>query len=372
MIKILFFIETLEGGGAEKVLRNLVNNMDQTKFDITVQTVWPCDFEKYLVKEIKYKSMYSERNLINSMRYRFEAETGFAYKLHIKDNYDIECAYLECGPTKVLSHSTNPKAVKIAWVHCDLPKMYSKVPGYESKLIKQYEKFDKVVCVSEGVKTAFVDACGELLDPKVIYNVAESDEIITKSKEPLPDNLIKQKLTAVSIGRLTYAKSYDRLLRVYKRLRDDGIDFELWIAGEGEERATLEKIIEETGISDSVKLLGYCENPYQIIQCADLVICSSLYEGFSTSATEAIILGKPFVTTECPGMRELLGDSEYGLITENDENALYEGVKKMLTDVAIREKYANNAAERGKDLSTEKMVESNENFFFEVLNDGKS
>ena len=125
MIKILFFIEELEAGGAEKVLRDLVNHMDQTKFDITVQTVWPCDASKYLVSGIRYKSTYSAKNRINRLRYRFEAEVGILYHLHIKDDYDIECAYLEMGPTKVIASSTNKKAKKLAWVHCDLTKAVS-------------------------------------------------------------------------------------------------------------------------------------------------------------------------------------------------------------------------------------------------------
>ena len=73
MIKILFFIETLKEGGAEKVLCNLVNNMDQSKFAITVQTVWPCDNSKYLAPGIQYKSMYSSMSRANQIRYRAEA-----------------------------------------------------------------------------------------------------------------------------------------------------------------------------------------------------------------------------------------------------------------------------------------------------------
>ena len=86
MIKILFFIETLEGGGAEKVLRDLVNHMDQTIFDITVQTVWPCDSSKLLVPGVRYKTTFREKNKINQQRYRVEAELGILYQLHIKDD----------------------------------------------------------------------------------------------------------------------------------------------------------------------------------------------------------------------------------------------------------------------------------------------
>ena len=112
MIKILFFIETLSGGGAEKVLQNLVNNMDKEKFDITVQTVWRENPEKYLNKNIKYKYIYPCYSKLNNYKYRLSVLLNTIYPLHIKDNYDIEVAYLECGATKVISTSTNKKAKK--------------------------------------------------------------------------------------------------------------------------------------------------------------------------------------------------------------------------------------------------------------------
>ena len=112
MIKILFHIDTLVGGGAEKVLCNLVNHMDQTKFDITVQTVFPDEPTKYLVDGIHYKSIYPSDNQFYRNLYRIEAALGLVYALHMKDDYDIEIAYLEFGPTKVIASSTNKRAKK--------------------------------------------------------------------------------------------------------------------------------------------------------------------------------------------------------------------------------------------------------------------
>ena len=111
---------------------------------------------KYLVDGIKHKSMYSERNSINSTRYRIAAEAGLAYKLYIKDDYDIECAYLEAGATKVMAASTNKKAKKLAWVHCDLLKAMDNPEAFAEKTKAYYEKYDKVVCVSENVKNSFM------------------------------------------------------------------------------------------------------------------------------------------------------------------------------------------------------------------------
>ena len=129
MIKILFFIEELHAGGAEKVLCNLVNSMDQSQFEITVQTLWLSDASKYFHPGIRYQSCYSAKTKINRFIYRLEAALGLTYRLHIKDAYDVECAYLECAPTKIIASSTNKRAKKIAWVHCDLQQKMKQMPG---------------------------------------------------------------------------------------------------------------------------------------------------------------------------------------------------------------------------------------------------
>ena len=323
MIKILFFIETLKSGGAEKVMIDLVNHMDQTKFDITVQTVWPCDAKKYLAPGIRYKSTYGSENKANHLRYRAEAESGLAYRLHIKDDYDIECAYIEMGPTKVLASSTNKKAKKLAWVHCDLSKKNENIDAFVSKSGKQYRQYDEVICVSETARESFRKMFGDTPPSRVLYNVFDDKEIHRKAKEPLEIQTNGTLPIVAAVGRLSKEKGYDRLLRVSRRLLDDGIKHEIWLVGDGPEKATLEQYVEKHQMTDSVRFFGYQSNPYPYLQAADLGICSSLFEGFSTFAAECMILGKPFVTTECSGMHEILADSEFGLITENQEDSLY-------------------------------------------------
>ena len=366
MLKILFFIENLSAGGAEKVLRNLVNHMDQTKFDITVQTVWLCDAKRYLAPGIRYKSMYSAESKANHLRYRAEAESGLAYRLHIKDDYDIECAYIEMGPTKVLSASTNKKAKKLAWVHCDLSKKVVNLDAFVAKAGQQYRKYDEILCVSENVRESFVRLFGAEVPVRVIHNVVEDAVIREKAKANLPDGLQKRRFTIATLGRLTHQKGYDMLLKVHERLIREGFEYDLWIAGEGEDRPKLEQFLADHTLQDTVKLLGFQENPYPILKAADLLVCSSRYEGLSTFVTEGLILGKPIVTTDCTGMRELLADSEFGLITDLTEEALYHGMKTMLQDESLRDRYAEKAAERGWDFSTDRLVQDTESYFMKL------
>ncbi len=364
MIKILFFIENLSGGGAEKVLQNLVNNMDKEKFDITVQTVWKEEPEKYLNKNIKYKYIYPCYSKLNNYKYRLSVLSKTIYPIHIKDNYDIEVAYLECGATKVISTSTNKKAKKIAWVHCDLSKKISNINEFKEKSISWYKKFDNVVCVSGDVEKSFKSIYGNEFDTEVIYNVIDDYSIKEKANETVDDYSFDEKTPIiVSVGRLSKEKRFDRLIEAHRLLLDDGISNNLLIIGEGDERENLEQTIISYGVQNTVTLAGFKSNPYSYIKKADLLVCSSDYEGFSSFVAEGLILGKAIVTTECNGMKELLGNSQYGIITECDSKALSEGIKKLLTDNSLKEEYERNAAKRAKSFSIEASVKSAEDFF---------
>lgn len=367
MIKILFFIENLSEGGAEKVLRDLVNHMDQAKFDITVQTVWPCDASKYLVPGIRYKSMYPSQNKINGYRYRAEAALGLAYPMHIKDDYDIECAYLEMGPTKIMASSTNKKAKKLAWVHCDLTKAVSDPQAFAERTAKWYAEFDKVICVSKSVKERFDELFLNQFDSEVIYNVIDDAAIREKASLPLPAGFEKKRLTVLSVGRLTTPKCFARLLKAHKRLVNEGIEHDLWILGEGPERQMLEQFVERNGLQNSVRMPGFIENPYPFMREADLLACSSIYEGYSTFMTEGVILGKPIVTTNVSGMRELLGDSEYGLIVANDDEMFYNGYRRMLSEPGCMKMYAAAVSLRNRDFSAEGLTETTERYFEELI-----
>ena len=364
MINILFFIESLSGGGAEKVLRNLVNAMDQAKFCITVQTLYPEDAEKYFAAGIHYKHCYPAKNRINELRMRAEAAAGLTYPLHIKDDYDIEVAYLECGSTKIMASSTNAKALKLAWVHCDLAKKADNPTAFARETAKYYRKFDEVVCVSEDVRRSFQEMYGSIAETAIVYNCYDDAEILHKAEKQVP---AEAERTIVAIGRLTAQKGFDRLLRVHKRLLDEGIRYQLKILGEGEDRKALEAFAEQNCLTATVTLCGFQENPYPMLKNAAFYVCSSRYEGFSTTVIESLILGTPVVTTDCTGMREILGDSEYGLITANDDEAFYEGVKRMLTEPGLLEHYAEQAKIRGKDFKCEKLAQATEHYLSQML-----
>ena len=366
MIKILFFIERFSKGGAEKVLRDLVNHMDQREFDITVQSVWPYEEGRHLVPGVKYKSVYPVQNKITEKLYRLEAAAKLTYPLHIKDDYDIECAFLESGPTKIIAASTNKKAKKLAWVHCDLSHAIKDPLVFEAKTSPWYRNYDCVVCVSQNVKNAFDYIFHSSFRTKVVYNVVEDERIRKKADEFVPEPP-KRRLTMLAVGTMYPPKNYPRLIKAHEKLLKAGVEHDLWILGDGEQRQAIEQYIRDHGLTDTVRLFGFQNNPYPYMKAADLIVCSSNYEGFSTVITESAILGKAIVTTDCSGMREILGDSEYGLITENSDEAFYAGVKTMLTNSELRKEYAEKAAIRGQRFSMEELVSQTQDFIRKVV-----
>lgn len=366
MKKILFLIETMNGGGAERVLTDLVNNLDPQKYDITIQTIWNEGlYLNQLNSNIHHKSVLKSKlsdrtSFFLSILYFIILSPKWVYNKFIKDEYDIEIAFLEGISTKYIGASTNKKAKKYAWVHIDLFNFFyiKKIFFSTKKAKKCYCKFDKILCVSNTVKSNFYKRFELKENVEVVYNVVDDQSIVEKAQQ-IPEDLSEDtdnRFKIITVGRLTKQKGYDRLLRVHSKLIEDGFDYTLWIIGEGEDRGYLESIIKDKGIQDSTKLLGFKSNPYPYIKYCDLFVCSSLAEGFSTVATESTILGVPIVTTACSGMKELLGDSEYGLIVDNNELALYEGLKEILTNTSLYEHYKIKATERSSYFKKEKRI----------------
>ena len=144
-----------------------------------------------------------------------------------------------------------------------------------------------------------------------------------------------------------------------KRLREDGLPVHLYALGVGPDQAEVEAYLHENRLEPYFTFLGYQTNPYKYVTKCDLFVCASLAEGFSTAATEALIVGTPVCTVEVSGMKEMLGENnEWGLVVENDEEALYRGIKRLMNDPALLAQYREKAAERGKAFSTEATVKA--------------
>lgn len=365
MIKILFFIEKFayKGsiGGAEKVLLNLVNHMDPKTFDITVETLYPESFAGLLNENVKYKYCYPYKTKLTNLIYRIEAELGLTYPLHVKDDYDIEVAFLEFDSTKVIAASTNMCARKVAWVHCDFNIAITNKESFVKKVRRQYANYDYIVFVSRQCERSFIRLFGNGYKTVVLPNVIDNREIINKSMDKLPDGVKKTKTTLCTVGRFSPPKNHFRLLRACRKLLDEGFDFELWLIGDGELRNEIETTIEDLDMKDNVKLYGFQSNPYPFMKVADLLVCSSDYEGYSTFVSEGVILERPIITTDCSGMQEILKGYDMGMIVDNDDHAFTDGLRLLIREQRV------STEPRVKYASLKSSVERNEDFFKSLL-----
>jgi glycosyltransferase involved in cell wall biosynthesis len=209
------------------------------------------------------------------------------------------------------------------------------------------------------------------LKEKVVvkYNTNNIREIIRLSKEQIEEELFpKNTFTIISIGSLTKVKGYSRLLSICKKLFDEGVKFKLYILGKGSEEKKLQDFINKNNLSKKITLLGFKKNPYPYLKKATLFVCSSIYEGLSTVISEAIILGVPVISTRVSGAEEVLGiNNEYGIVVENNQEALYQGLKELIKSPKKVEYYKKKASERATFFDTEKRVKEVEDMFDEVL-----
>lgn len=371
--KVLFVIESLSGGGAEKVLTVLLKHIDKTRFDITLCTV--VETGVYMDEVKKYVSCTSilgspdRKTFLGKAWYRFKYRCVYnwlpmkwVYRLFVPKGNEVEIAFVEGFATKLMAASTNKKAKKLAWVHIDLAMnpwtLSHDVFMNKDEEGRAYLKYDQIIAVSDTVRKNFIERYA--FNPKKItriYNPLDKDDILSKSKESLDESTgIKNKIRFITIGRLVPQKGYDRLLQVAKRLVTEGFDFELWILGDGEQRTNLNRYIKDNRLGCYVKLWGFKSNPYKYLKVCDYFISSSRSEGFSLVIAEAMILGLPVLSTYCSGPNELLAEGEYGMLVENSEDGLYEGMKRILKTPSLITDYAVRSLNRSISFCLERTI----------------
>lgn len=330
--KIRFLINSLNGGGAEKVLVDLLKCLDPEGYDITVVTVMGGVHKERLPKHVHCRQIVKSGS---SRMGRFLSKLCFKLPrrlfamLFLPGQYDIEIAYLEGRPVRFMA-AKRTKGAKLAFVHCDLSVKNTIAPLYrsEAECLTEFQSFTKVCFVSMQGMQGFEKTVGSLNNGCVVHNVIDFDQIRALSEQTPAARFPEKKWKLVAVGRLVQEKAFDRLLRIVSVLEKD-YDLELWILGDGQDQQKLEQMIEQMQIR-SVRLMGYQSNPCAIVRQADLFVCSSVSEGYSTAVTEALALGVPVLTTRCAGMDEILENGRYGLIVENTEEALRCGLKDLL------------------------------------------
>ena len=352
MKKILFFVESLHCGGAEKSLLSLLNNMDYTDYDIKLMVFKKGgEFEKFVPKHIKIESVNYKAGVVERLKFKLFKLADIKNKNHnaqlfwqsVKNKlpkkeeyYDIAISWGQGFATYYVSQKINADK-KLAWVNIDYQKA-----GYNWKEdLYKYQEFDTVVGVSDFVKESMQKF---LPQDKVIAirNIIDPDEIRTRGKHSKSIEFNNNQINIISVGRLAKQKGFELAIRAMKILQNGGYKAHLYIIGEGQEREFLENEIEIANIQHNCTLLGFRENPYPYMNDCDIYLQSSWFEGLGRTIIEAGLLSKPIVTTNFPTAASILTHEKTGLIVEMNPEAIATGLKRIIDDKKFKELLISN------------------------------
>lgn len=375
--KILIRIGSLRHGGAEKVLVTFLKNLPKDKYEIDL--LLNLYSGKYLAEVPDWISVLylNKGEMITTNRIQDIPKKAYRvlyqkllkifpkilYSTILKNKkYDVEFAAIHGMRDDILNSPIN-SSKKIVWIHNDLRK--TEFHHYTDQEIRKFFGFDKIMVISEHIQKDFESlAQNEVEKSKIvrIYNPLDTEEILLKSQEPRIKNQDQQP-TIVSVGTVFPQKGFDRLLKVHKKLLDEGFKHRIKIIGDGYDFENIKNLKTELGVNETVEMLGFTDNPYPSIKAADFYILSSRYEGFPTVLFEAITLKKNIIATDVSGVQEMLEKGKLGLIVENSEEGIYEGMKKALTEPKFFEQYQENL----KDYKMPFNLENSVNKIMEII-----
>lgn len=389
---ILFIMNNLTCGGAEKALISLLETIDYSKYnvDLFLFKHEGLFFNKIpqqvnlLEEPINYK--YFDMSIKNAVfdclrkgefdKAILRIKAGYFFKFEknkpiigqkvwkyisksikqLEKEYDVAIGYLEGYPIYFCIDNTNAKK-KIGFIHTQYDQL-----GMDPLIDKIYfNKLNKIVTVS--------DECANVLRVnfpfykekiKVMLNIV-SPRIINKMSLENLDIKFKG-ILITSVGRLLHLKGFDMAIKACEILVKNGYEIKWYIVGEGKERPQLEKMIRERNLEEIFILVGQMENPYPFIKRSNIYVQPSRYEGKSIAIDEAKILNKPIIVTNFTTAKDQINHGETGLIVEMKGEAIAEGIQRIIDDKELRSKLTNNLSK--EILGTESEIAK----FYDLIN----
>lgn len=365
---ILFVVDERRMGGVSVLFEDIMNMLDINHYNIdllvlhnngdmftnlpkSINIIYGTPYFEaidYTIKEVIYKKKLGL--LLRKIKVVFDMKTGLIEhaikkerKKFLNKNYDIEIAFKD-GFTALFTIFGDSKK-KVHWLHYEYKKENPN-QKYDKLFKRILPKFDNIVAVSNNVKKYFNDIYNLGDKVTVINNVIDQNKIKTKAKEKCDVILDDNDFNIVSVGRLHYMKGYERLIETIFRLKNDNSELcksvKLRIYGDGPLFSHLKNKIDELCLNDTVFLMGKVMNPYKYVNGSDLFILSSIYEPFGLVIVEAMSLKVPVLATANSATSQLIDNNINGLIVENSDDGLYNGIKQLLENKEIITKYKNN------------------------------
>jgi len=381
--KIIFHNGSLRMGGIERVLVEVLQNIDLKKFEIEllIEDEFKEEniFEKDIPKEIKVTYLRPEW-LLQKTKWLRERKKNIFYNIFYNLFIELErqvrnnnlnkflkttqaetLVDFDMGLNKV-AHKINMK--KIAWIHASINKWYEEKNKIE-RLGKRLRNYDKIVTICDEMKKETIELYPFLEDKIVrIYNPFNFDRVYKLAENTEEITFEQQKLYScdyfISVMRLTTKqKDFSTLLKAYKKLVELGRKEKLLIFGDGPDKNQIEKMIKELNLEEKAILMGSVKNPYPWIKNAKLFVHSSKYEGFGLVLVEAMINDVCVVSADCPvGPKEVLDYGKSGILVKaGDVDSLVDG---MLEGLKNKEKYIEHSKLRVKEFDIKEVMKEYE------------
>lgn len=382
MKKIFIASHCMELGGAERSLLGILNSIDYKNYEVdlflyrhTGELLKYIPEEVNLLPEDKQMSMLAIpfSNVIKkgqfSMawgRYKgkrkaleFDKENGngqesmvmleYSHKYTIpcvkrtiNKTYDLAISFLT--PHYYVAEKIDAK-VKLAWIHTD----YSNYLLDVKSELQMWSRYDYIASISPKCTEGFLKVFPELKDKIIeISNINAEHLIRMQSNEKITDDMqVKSgEICLCSIGRFAYAKNFDHIPAIAKKIKEKNINFKWFIIGYGGDEQLIHDKIKESGMEDEVIILGKKANPYPYIKKCDIYIQPSRYEGKAVTVLEAQMLGKPVVITDFPSSDSQLEDGIDGVIVPLDDAGCADGIVEVIQDRELRIKLVENCQKR--------------------------
>ena len=246
--------------------------------------------------------------------------------------YDVAISYAQGIPTFYVPEKIKADK-KFAWVNTSYHLLD------EDKIFQRqyYDKYDKIVAVSDSAKDIFLNTFPCYKDKtEIIYDINNYELIYKMSllDETYTDNF--DGLRILTIGRLAKEKRYDIALDTCELLKKRGIKFRWYVLGEGVLREEIEKSIEFKNLKDNFILLGVKSNPYPYIRNCDIYVQTSEFEGFGLAIAEARMLNKPVVTTRFDAVFNQMVQRKNGLVVDINAEAVADGIEELIKNEELR------------------------------------
>lgn len=295
--------------------------------DIALARLWA----KYQFARYAKKNQLKEGSAI--LQYVFDAVTPLLPDINPNTEYDLAISFLT--PHNIVLNKVKAKK-KLAWIHTD----YTKISVNVEKEIKVWSQFDHIVSISEDVTRSFLSAfptlAGKIIE---IANILSPQTVRAKALASKVDFPIQnERVNLLSVGRFTFAKNFDNVPDICRRILEEGCEVYWYIVGYGGDEQLIKEKIKEAGMEEHVILLGKRENPYPFIKECDIYVQPSRFEGNAVTVHEAQILCKPVVAANYPTAHSQIKQGVDGIIVPQDNAGCAHEIAQFIRNEKLQQK----------------------------------